>query len=72
MVKRWIVDRDGRIRYLPVRRRLPWGRRVLRTIARGWRRLVVAMAVIGALIVWIRDARGDSLCCGRRGEWRLH
>lgn len=56
MNKRWVVDRDGRIRYLPRRRRLPWRRRVLRTIARGWRRLVVAMAVIGALIVWIQDA----------------
>lgn len=51
----WIVDRDGRIRYLPVRRRLPWGRRVLRSVRTGWRRLVVAMAVIVALIVWVQD-----------------
>ena len=56
MNRRWIVDRDGRIRYLPVRRRLPWRRRVLRNVIADWRRLVVAMAVIGALIVWIRDA----------------
>lgn len=55
MNKRWVVDRDGRIRYLPLRRRLPWRRRVLRNVIAGWRRLVVALAVVGALIVWVQD-----------------
>lgn len=51
----WIVDRNHMIRYLPITRRLPLRRRIIRAIRNTWRRLLAVLFILIALAACTPD-----------------
>ena len=52
----WFIDRHGMIRYLPITRRIPLRRRIIRAIRNTWRRLLAVLFILVALAACTPDS----------------